>query len=123
MKKILIIASIFSSFPLFAEEFKCVFTEPFISFTYNTKTEKLIEEDAVSERKRVLKNIKFQIKDAGTFLLKDSSDNLIASLSLTNNGSDGMSDTIYPYEAKFVKPSVFSMPIYGGCTSSLLDVQ
>jgi uncharacterized membrane protein len=104
-----------------AEVFSCGFTEPFISFSYDTSTQKLTEQDDVLQKKNVYYGITFQIKYAGTFLLKNKSGKVVAELKLNNNGSDGMSDAVYPYEAKYIgmDGSLAVHGLWGGCTSSL----
>lgn len=119
MKNIFIASALMLSFASQAEVFKCIFTEPFVSFEYNTATEKLIEHEAVMNKTRVLKSVSFQIKYAGTFLLKDKSGKLLAELKLNNQGSDGMSDAIYPYDVKYLDPIASGRPVMGGCTSQL----
>lgn len=117
MKRLLGIALLVCSFASQAEVIDCGFTEPFVSFSYNTATETLVEHEAVMDKKRTMKNVSFQIKYAGTFLLK-SKGKLVAELKLNNQGTDGMSDAIYPYQATYYG-SVAGRPIEGGCTSSL----
>ena len=99
---------------------KCNFTEPFIDFTYNTATEKLVENNRVMETKRTFTGVAFQIKYAGTFLLKDKSGKLLAELKLNTQGSGGMSEAIFPYEAKYMNAlGEKKMTLFCGCTSSL----
>jgi uncharacterized membrane protein len=119
MKNFILCAALISSFAAHAEVIKCGFTEPFVSFTYNTATEILVEKEAETNKKRIFKNVSFQIKYAGTFLLKDKSGKLLAELKLNNQGSDGMSDAIYPFDATYMNPMGRGQAIIGGCTSSL----
>ena len=102
-----------------AEVIKCVFTEPFIDTTYDTAKSTLTTngEGTVNVRK----NISFQIVSAGVFQLVDKDGKVIQTLSLNNNGSDGMSDAIYPYEVKDARlgDSAANLGL-GGCSSTLL---
>lgn len=121
MKTLLIasLATMLMSISAQAEIIKCTFTEPFVSLEYNTATETLKESEAVMGKKRVIKNVSFQIKYAGTFLLKDKNGKLLAELKLENKGSDGMSDAIYPYEINYKDMLGMANNGFGGCTSSL----
>lgn len=119
MKNLIILSAFMFSVSSYAEVINCTFTEPFISFSYNTATETLVEKEAVMDQTKVLKKVSFQIKYAGTFLLKDKAGKLLAELKLNNQGSDGMSDAVYPYDAKYMSTMGTSHPLFGGCTSSL----
>ena len=99
-----------------AETFNCVFTEPFFSFTYSTSKETL-SLNVMDEKKSVIKKVSFQIDDKGSYLLKSATGKLLATLILDNNGSDGMSDYVFPFTALYVEGD---QPLYGGCDSTLL---
>ncbi|HXH30882.1 MAG TPA: hypothetical protein VNJ01_08725 [Bacteriovoracaceae bacterium] len=119
MKFILTAITLGISLTANAEIISCGFSEPFMSFTYDTSKETLSEREAIMNENRVLTGVTFQIKYAGTFLLKSKAGKLLAELKLNNNGSDGMSGAIYPYEAKYIGAGGGESTIYGGCTSSL----
>ncbi len=100
-----------------AESFDCTFTEPFVSVKYDTKSEVFIQRDNIVEKTTKIKNVTFTILGADKFVLKKDK-KVIATLTLNNNGSDGMSDTIYPYEINL--PIKGSNGLTGGCSSSVL---
>ena len=119
MKNFIAAAILLSSFAVKADVIDCFFTEPFVSVKYNTATETLVEKEAVMDVSRTIKNVSFTIKYAGTFLLTDKSGKLLAELKLNNQGSDGMSDAVYPYDAKYMNVLGNGGTVYGGCTSIL----
>lgn len=93
-----------------ADIIKCNFTEPFVNFEYSMTQSAMHVNDA-NYGKYTIKNVSFQIKDAGYFELFDKNNNVLVRLYLDNNGSDGMSDYVYPYTAEWDG-------LYGGCTSN-----
>ncbi len=107
----------------------CTFTEPFIDISFEAETGLItyVSVDSYDEvnktftPKELAKNGKlipvtgpdesaadFYPVEGSQFELKDDNDDLILSLTLDFQGSDGMSDTIYPFTAKYLS-------IYGGC--------
>lgn len=94
-----------------ADNFKCVFTEPFFTLEYSMVQQSL--KTTSPEDSSVAKNISFQIKGPSDFALMDAEKNVVVELKLTQNGSDGMSDRRYPYEAKW-------NGLIGGCESNFL---
>lgn len=122
MKKLLIATMLLTSSLSFAEVINCKFTEPFVTLSYNTATETLVEKSNEVKRPNIVKNVSFQIKSAGTFLLKNKSGKLLVELKLNNQGNDGASDEIYPYAA--INYAVFGsqQTVEGGCTSSLRPI-
>ena len=103
-----------------AETFTCSFTEPFLSLTYSTKTQKLKRKSAATG-KRVTQGVTFHIKAPGTFVLNRKG-NKVATLELTFKGSDGMGSTVYPYEIK-LEDATGANNGRGGCASSLLKAK
>jgi uncharacterized membrane protein len=99
-----------------AEVFQCIFSEPLNSFNYNSATETLIEKTMLN-RNITYKKVRFDIKAAGIFLLKN--DKISVELKLNNEGLDGASENVFPYEAKLTKKDEV---IFGACTSSLLPL-
>lgn len=78
-----------------ADVIRCSFTEPFISMTYSM-TQSAIEVVA-PDGNETIANVSFQILGPGQFELRDAANAAIVTLSLDYRGSDGMSDTIFPY--------------------------
>lgn len=106
----------------YADVIKCRFTEPSINTTYSTTQSTLTydEDGAVTQ---VLKNVSFQIKAAGVFELLSREGKVLQTLILNNQGSDGMSDRIYPYEAQLHEISDAVNLGVGGCTSNYLKAE
>lgn len=102
-----------------ADVIKCSFTEPFVNTTYSMTASTLTYKD-FEGGKKVVKNVSFQIKSAGVFELMDKKGKVLQTLTLTNKGSDGMSDTIFPFEVKDTDPMMTANNGIGGCTSNYL---
>lgn len=102
-----------------ADVIKCTFTEPFIDTTYSMTQSTLSYKDYEGIIS-VVKNVSFQIKSAGVFELLSKDGKTLQILTLNNKGSDGMSDTIYPYEVKDYSPVMTGNSGYGGCISNHL---
>jgi len=102
-----------------ADVIKCNFTEPFINTTYSMAQQTLKIESA-GEPTRTIKNVSFQIKGPGLFELQDKNKKVLQSLTLNNNGSDGMSDKVYPFEVTFAELKNMANSGLGGCESNFL---
>lgn len=100
-----------------ADIIKCSFTEPFINTTYSTSKSTLTYEGA-DMKTNVVKNVSLQIKSAGVFELVSKEGKVLQTLELNNKGSNGMSDAVYPYDAKDN-----SIGIFGGCESNYLKAK
>ncbi len=100
-----------------ADIIKCEFTEPFLITTYSMAQQTLSYVYAGTEKgdpvNQVIKNVSFQIKAAGVFELVGQDGVVIQTLTLNYKGSDGMSETIFPFEVKEAAG-------YGGCISNHL---
>jgi hypothetical protein len=103
-----------------ADMIKCSFTEPFIMTTYSTSKSELTYEGA-DLKKFSVKNVSFQIKSAGVFELVSKDGKVLQSLTLNNKGSNGMSDTIYPFEVKDNTSIMTANGGFGGCISNHLQ--
>jgi len=103
-----------------AETFTCVFTEPWVTLTYSTSSKILVSSNSslAPEEKYALKRVSVRESQPGIILWFKANGEQIARLELTRHGTDGMSETIYPYDIKttIVK---YSSGI-GGCYTSLL---
>lgn len=115
-------AAVFS-FSAQADIIKCTFTEPFISTEYSTTQSILVIENSSLGLTTTLKNVSFQIKAAGVFELVSKEGKVLQRLSLNNKGSDGMSDNIYPYEARDYHWTEGPQALYGGCSSNYLKTK
>lgn len=67
--------------------------------------------------KSVARHVSFQIKDAGVFELTSKAGVVLQSLTLDRQGSDGMSDRLYPYS---VIANRNGETQHGGCFSNHL---
>jgi len=101
--------------PSGAEIIKCSFTEPFITTTYSSNTNTLTITDDTTRQISILTNISFQIIKPNVFEIWNSKQEVIQRFELNLHGTDGMSETVYPYDANFVLKG-----LRGGCTSNHL---
>lgn len=111
------------------DKMTCVFTEPFIAYEIH-EDGKLIYSEAVMEDK---KNLTGKVKIMGPFL--NSKGNLsyklegieafdeskfVMDIELNAAGSDGMSDQVYPFDAKIKNFYGQGRDLWGGCYSKKL---
>lgn len=115
MKLLGAVALMFFAIQSKAEFFQCFFTEPFVDSFYDLDTSILIYRNLDSSSD-TYKNVTFHIQGPGDFLLKTEEGRVLQELKLNFNGSDGMSDDIYPYDVKDLT-DVTQMG-NGGCESS-----
>lgn len=112
------------SFGAKADIIKCSFTEPFITTIYSMSQSTLTIQDPVLKKAKVLKDVSFQIKEAGKFELVAKDGKILQKLDLNNKGSDGMSENIYPYEVQdFTWGGDQSHTLWGGCSSNSLKTK
>lgn len=105
-----------------AETFTCYFTEPFVTSTYETSSETLTYQ-RFEAAPIVMKDVSFQIASAGVFNLISKDGKTLQSLTLNQNGSDGMSDKFYPFDVKDSSMLTGANGGFGGCESSQLKSQ
>jgi uncharacterized membrane protein len=97
-----------------ADIIRCSFTEPFVVTSYSTNTSELdIAYDVDVSKNKILKNVSIQIMQPGVFELWDEDEHVVQRLELSYEGSDGMSDFVYPYSVHWIPQA-----LYGGCTSN-----
>lgn len=123
MKKLTFIATMmFLVNSASADIIKCKFSEPSVNTTYSTGQSTLTydEDGAVV---KVIKNVSLQIKAAGIFELVGADGKVLQTLEINNRGTDGMSDRVYPYEAKLHELDQAVNAGIGGCTSNYLKAQ
>jgi uncharacterized membrane protein len=105
--------------PAAAEIFTCSFTEPWITLTYSTATRNVIRESVPSEGKMVAaRHISLRRTGERTLSWLNARGAPIARLELTGHGSDGMSETLYPYS---IRTTLIRGD--GGCTTSALKAR
>lgn len=100
-----------------ADIINCSFTEPFINTTYSTSRSELTYEGA-DIKKITIKNVSLQIKSAGVFELVSNDGQVLQTLNLNYQGSNGMNEAVYPYDAK---DNTYN--IIGGCESNYLKAK
>ncbi len=117
MKSILLAAAGLFMFQAQSDIIKCNYTEPFYSTTYSMTKSRLTITD--SSGSKTYRNVSFQILGAGHFELWDKNRNVLQTLFLNFEGSDGMSDDIYPYKG-ITSPRLNNSgrDHFGGCTSN-----
>lgn len=121
MKKLVVTFVLFLASITHADIIKCTFTEPFVKSTYSMNQSTLTYLDS-ENKKKVLKNVSFQIKAAGVFeLVKDGK--VLQTLLLNDQGSDGMSDMVYPYDVEDFSQEKLPYKSRGGCSSNFQSVQ
>lgn len=98
-----------------ADVIRCTFTEPFISMTYSMTQSSI--EVVTPDGNETIASVSFQILGPGQFALWDAAETALVTLSLDYRGSDGMSDTIFPYSALRAAESGDQ---HGGCWSNHL---
>jgi uncharacterized membrane protein len=118
MKSLLVTSLLLVASVSQADVIKCSFTEPFVDSVYSM-TQSTLTYSTVDERgevKNVIKNVSFQIKEAGVFQLVAKNGDVLQALKLSHQGSNGMSDAVYPYEVQ--DNSGFAGHGIGGCSSN-----
>lgn len=102
-----------------AETITCTFTEPFLTTTYATETRTFTVYDPFAEQGSapvVEKNVELKSTGTNSFDLVSSNGQVIQKLVKSGNGSDGMSDIVYPFEVKWEKNPVTGGELFGGCS-------
>ena len=115
MKYLLIALTLFTANAAKAEVFTCYQTEPFISEVYNVEKGTLKITEEVMKETKTLRNLKLVIKGEGRFEIRNAANKTIRVMILNNQGSDGMSDRIYPYSGTSINGTNSA-----GCESSEL---
>lgn len=116
MKKLIMTSLLLTSISQ-ADIIRCNFTEPFVISVYSMTQSTLSYENSEG-KKKTIRNVSFQIKSAGVFELVAKNGTVLQKLTLNHQGSDGMSDRLYPYDAK--DNSQITHQGYGGCSSNYL---
>jgi len=123
-KRILISATIImSGFSAKAAIITCFFTEPFYTVTYTTGTRLLRVRNDTEHRDELIQDVGLLIVGSGKFELRTKEGQLLMTLKLTGNGRDGMSDRVYPYDARYEAKNSPLSGVRGGCESLKLKRQ
>lgn len=118
MKKLVFATTLLLASVSQADVIRCTFTEPFVNSTYSMTKSELTFSGANGSGK--IKNVSFQIKDAGSFELVSKDGKVLQTLTLTNNGTDGSSDAVYPFEVKDSSKVTGDHSAVGVCVSNHL---
>jgi hypothetical protein len=121
MRKLIVLTFVLASAVAHADIIRCTFTEPWIDSTYSMNKSTLTYESPDPHFKKVVKNVSFQIKSAGVFELVDKNGKLLQVLKLNHQGSDGMSDAVYPFEVLDKTQTTMANNGVGGCRSNHLN--
>lgn len=81
-----------------ADTIKCTFTEPFVTTTYKT-SDRTLKIQGSDMKTKVLRNVELRMA-SGAIIQLVRNGKVLQALDLKTNGSDGMSDAIYPIEVK-----------------------
>ncbi|MBO9665749.1 MAG: hypothetical protein J7501_02930 [Bdellovibrio sp.] len=107
-----LVAMALASQAAMAEKIYCSFTEPFISITYDSDTNKAFY--STPDKPDVPVDVKVTFNKGGTILLMTLDNKYSLLVDTTKEGSDGMSDFIYPFEG------ILNSSLYGGCETDHL---
>lgn len=94
-----------------AESIYCTFTEPFVSVTYNSDTNIVV---VSSPEEEVQLPGKVTFGKGGIISITSEGINHRLDINTTKEGSDGMSDFVYPFEG------IINGSLYGGCETDTL---
>ncbi len=100
-----------------ADAIRCTFTEPFIVTTYSIDRGEMAVEDDSVHTKKVLRGLSLHVFRSGLFEIRDAAGSVILHLEMTMKGSDGMSDSSYPYDVAWPRRN-----LRGGCVSEHLPL-
>lgn len=95
-----------------AETIYCSFTEPFLTVNYNSDTSKVLISSPTEGSAEFAAHMTFQ-KDGILKITAEGFDHYME-INTTKEGSDGMSDFVYPFEG------VVNGQLYGGCETDAL---
>lgn len=123
MKNLIVLFFALSASVAQADIITCTFTEPFVTTTYSMTQSSLTYKDAMTGKVKFYKNVSFQIKAAGQFELVAVDGKVLQTLTLNNQGSDGMSENIFPYSVKDNSKFMTANLGLGGCSSNHLKVK
>jgi hypothetical protein len=96
-----------------SEIIKCTYTEPFITTIYNSDTHEVTISNNALKTVTKLANVSRRTIKPKVFELRNAKKTIVQTMELNHRGSDGMTDTVYPYDSQWNK-------LHGGCTSSRL---
>lgn len=105
------------STPALADKIDCSFTEPFFSVKIDDARKSVIVHDAIEKKSTSYKIRKIKQTGRTTEILYGNQEELTTLVyTLDFKGSDGMSETIFPYSAETRTGD--TRPHFGGCSSA-----
>lgn len=117
----------------FAEIYSCSFTEPFVDFDYNSSNgtlstctpDMMVEKPngKIECKRAVTEGVSLRVKAGNAFELVDNAGVVLYELQLTNQGSDGMSDRVYPFDGIAKSSEYMPLDYLGGCSSTSLPAK
>lgn len=102
--------------PSSADTIRCYYTEPFITTSYDSDSSVFIIDEG-GNHKTIIYHVSFHIVASNSFDLRDQENVLVQRMVLNYKGGDGMSDTVFPYDAIYYSSSVPD-GLHGGCAST-----
>lgn len=126
--KVLILLASFCGFSQAsrADVIDCVADANHVTYSMSQLTLKILDEQG--KPVETIPNVSFQIRGPGQFELWDSGNQPLITLSLDNKGSDGNSDRIFPFTARWddkaaAKHKIDQNSRDFGCKSNLTKIQ
>ncbi len=117
----------------YAEVYSCSFTEPFVSFDYDSSKgtlstctpDMMVEKPngTVECKSVVTEGVSLRVTAGNAFELVDNAGVVLYELQLTNQGSDGMSDRVYPFDGIAKSSEYMPLDYLGGCSSTSLPAK
>jgi hypothetical protein len=101
-----------------AEIIKCFYTEPFLTTAYSSNVDTLTIASGDGGQNPTVVKVSLQIVKPNLFELWNDKDEPVQRMELNFKGSDGMSDSVYPYDGLLV-----ANKLRGGCVSDHLRRQ
>ena len=98
-----------------ADVIKCSYTEPFMTTSYDTASKRMTVTHDVEKRQTVYDRVSMRQLRPRAFELRSADGKVLQRVERTCQGSDGMSDRVYPYSAQWIP-----LKLHGGCTSAAL---
>lgn len=114
MKKIILAGLIsLTATSVFAKTYVCHFTEPFLTVKYRVGFQALTVSGPDLKTSLNLNVERVTTTDGSLVMIIDTQGNSILNMKLTGQGSDGMSDTLYPFEGRYTDKT--GQTHIGGC--------
>ncbi len=122
MRQLLLLSVLFSAFlaTAQAEVFECTLSEPALNVRYDSESERVTIKKDLLGQPDIKTDISFHILASNIYVLKSSDGKQVARITLSNNGTDGATETLYPFDIELNSLSTLANRGIGGCSSTLL---